>query len=242
MVRHVLLLALAGCGRLGFDTVEPSGSDAAGGADTPGGLQPIHLYELDGSYADTFGGPSLVGAGGTFVPAGYQFDANQGLRVDGALPASIYSVDIQFSFTDVSDWRKILDYEGLANDTGLYIYRGAVQFVLAAGADFLCGAATITPSLLVRVTLTRDATGHVVGYLGRAPIAADRGAGATPPSAPTGMFAFDDTSPVAVLKGTRATFFIDDAVTFPTEAAPGTVRRIAIYDVALTAAQVAALP
>ena len=41
---------------------------------------PSHLYELNGSFADTFGGPSLVSNGGTLGASSYSFGANLGWR------------------------------------------------------------------------------------------------------------------------------------------------------------------
>jgi hypothetical protein len=238
----LIAIPLAGCGRLGFDPGSTSDARRADGINDGSGIRPLHLYELNNSYADTYGGPSLVGAGGSFVANGYQFGANQGLSVDGALPLDVYTLDIDFSFDDVVLWQKILDYEGLTADEGLYVYEGALQFVIVSGASFMSSAPIIGATQRLRVTLTRDATRHVVGYLDRAPVAADPGGNAAPPASPTGRFEFDDTANEAQLSGTVATFFIDDTPTGQIEASPGTVRRIAIYDIALTAAQVAALP
>ena len=72
---------------------------------------------------------------------------------------------------------------------------------------------------------------------------AARSTSAAPPGAvPATPFAFTDSGGVAALTGTTATFFIDDTATAGGEAPTGSVRRIRIYDVALTAAQVAAMP
>ncbi|HUS33344.1 MAG TPA: hypothetical protein VMZ53_32800 [Kofleriaceae bacterium] len=236
-------LVLAGCGRLAFEPLSTSDATTSNGDGDSGapGLRPLHLYELNGTYADTYGGPSLVGAGGTFTANGYQFGINEGLSVDNALPASVYTIDIDFSFTDVAMWQKILDYKGLAADEGVYVYEGALQFVIAASADFVSGAPNLVADQRLRVTLTRDASAHVVGYLDRAPIAADRLTSAAPPASPSGTFDFDDTTHQAQLAGATAAFFIDDSGTTMGEASPGTVRRIAIWDVALTPAQVATL-
>lgn len=240
----VTLVALASCGRVDFDTVGSRTDDARRNdtADDGAALQPIHVYELGGNYNDTYGGPPLVGQGGTFTAGGYQFGMNQGLTLDGAMPPSVYTVDIIFSFTTITSWRKIIDFKNLAVDEGLYVYEGALQMVIVQLADFETSTATITPNVTLRMTLTRDAATHVAGYLDRVGAPSARSAAPDIPTAPTGPFEYDDSMGVAVVQGTSVTFFVDDTPTGQGEAAPGTVRRIAIYDVALTAAQVAALP
>jgi len=242
------LLALAACGRVGFDAAPRGHADAPPGdgpanPDGSAGLLPSHQYSLNNSYADDYGGPSLGGHGGTFGSDGYDFGPNQGLSVDGALPPAVYTVDLELAFVDLSGWRKILDYEGLTRDSGFYTYDYALQYVIVPGSDFLTAPVTFTANARTRVTLTRDAAGEVVGYLDGAPAMGARSSSAAPPTTvPATPFAFADASGVARLTGTTATFFIDDTATGGGEAATGSVRRIRIYDVPLTAAQVAAMP
>ena len=98
-------------------------------------------------------------------------------------------------------------------------------------------------NVVTRVTLTRDASNLVVAYIAGAPVMAARASNAAAPtSTPATSFVFTDPTRVAALTGTTVNFFIDDAATGGGEAAVGIVRRIRIYDVALTAAQVAATP
>ena len=57
-----------------------------------------HDYQLNGSLADTLGGPSLVSAGGVLSANGYSFGANQGLSLSNALGDNgNYSIEMQFS-------------------------------------------------------------------------------------------------------------------------------------------------
>ena len=244
MSRVWLMFVLTACGRVDFGELTLAHVDASNpSTDADLGLRPIHQYGLDNSYADDFGGPSLVDHGGGFFPDGYHFGPNQGLSVDGALPQDVYTIDIVFAFADLAGWRKILDYQGLTQDSGFYTYASALQYVIVPEADFLTTMPTFTIDTPVRVTLTRDASTHVVVYLGTVPVDALRAPGPTPPTTPPATaFEFDDPNRVAALTGTTATFFIDDTVTSGGESASGVVRRIQIYDVALTAAQVAAAP
>jgi hypothetical protein len=221
----VLLVCVASCGRLHFDR-EPPG-DAPGGAvngapDAPGpGVPPLHDYRLAGSYADERGGPPLTGHGGTFVAGGYQFDRNLGLSVVGAMPGSVYTVDVSFTFDTLGSWRKILDFKNLSADTGFYTFDNSLQFVVVPSQVFETSPPILTAGTPVRITLTRDAASNVVGYVNGAR-----------------QIAFIDTRGVAALgPDAPAIFFIDDQPTQQTEASSGTVRRIRIYDTVLDASQ-----
>jgi hypothetical protein len=108
--------------------------------------------------------------------------------------------------------------------------------------DFESTAVSLSPDVAIRITLVRDGTGHVSLYINRVLAPADRLSTQSPPTAPTGTFEFDDTTNVAAVANLGVAFFIDDSTTGQSEAGPGSVRRITIYDVALTAAQVAVLP
>jgi hypothetical protein len=46
----------------------------------------IYHYELDGSLADSPGGPSLVASGGTQTPTEFSFGMNEGFILSNALP------------------------------------------------------------------------------------------------------------------------------------------------------------
>ena len=50
------------------------------------GQTPIHVYELDGTLADSLSGPALVSAGGTLNATSYSFGPNQGLSLSNGLP------------------------------------------------------------------------------------------------------------------------------------------------------------
>jgi len=78
-------------------------------------------YVLSSSLNDTLGGPSLVADGGTQSATGYSFTANQGLNLSSALSNSgDYSILMDFSFSTLSGFRKILDFQNRTSDGGLY--------------------------------------------------------------------------------------------------------------------------
>jgi len=228
----LVLVLVTACGRYGYDSLASDDIDAAddgggdGDADIDGssdGL--IHDYRLNGDYTDELGGPDLTGLGGTFVAGGYQFAANQGLGVLGAMPDSVYTVDIVFAFDDLTSWRKILDFKNYTSDDGYYTYDDKLQFVVVAGSVFATGPPRLTASTQVQTTLTRDGSGHVIGYVDHVL-----------------QFEFDDTAGVARLEapGAVAHFFVDDTQTGGGESAGGLVRRIRMYDRALAQADLPA--
>jgi hypothetical protein len=219
-----LLVAVmtAACGRIGYgddgggDDVDADTTDADPDAID---LGPLHEYHFNGNYLDDKGGPAMVGRGGTFVAGGYQFAANQGLDVTGALPDRVYTVDIVFEFDDLVGWDKILDFKNLTTDEGYYTYDTSLQFVVVAGSTFATGPQGLPANTLMQTTLTRDAAGLTIGYVNRSQV-----------------FMFTDTAGVATLDapGAIAHFFVDDTATGMGEATGGTVRRIMIWDRALT--------
>jgi hypothetical protein len=214
----IAILVAPACGHVGYDAVGDGGDsiDTPGDDDAPAGLLPIHEYHFRGNYDDDYGGPPMVGHGGTFVAGGYQFAANAGLSVDGAMPPSVYTVDLVFSFDQITSWRKILDYKELATDEGFYTFDDHIQYVVVAGSDFANGTTPVTAGTTMQVTITRDAAGTVTGYLNLGQ-----------------EFTFTDGADVATLAAAEAHFFIDDTATGMGEASGGTVRRIRIYDVAV---------
>jgi hypothetical protein len=92
----------------------------------------IHQYELNGSLADTLGGPALVANGGTFGAGAYVFKPNQGLQLRDKLGAD-YSIDMVFHFDALNSWRKIVDFSDLTDDGGLYAFSGAITYYNLGG-------------------------------------------------------------------------------------------------------------
>ena len=88
---------------------------------TASGATLTHNYALSSSLSDTLGGPSLVADGGTQSATGYSFAANQGLNLSSALSNSgDYSILMDFSFSTLTGFRKILDFQNRASDAGFY--------------------------------------------------------------------------------------------------------------------------
>ena len=182
----------------------------------------IHEYALDGTLADSLGGPSLLANGGTLNPTDYSFDPNQGLSLSNALPnPAKYSILVDFSFSSLSGYRRIIDFKDRASDTGLYDLNTAVNFFTVTS-----GGAVFVPDAPVLLVITRDATsGMVVTYIDGVP-----------------QISFTDNTNLAVFDAGNAIihFFIDD-LAVPNEASAGSVSEIAIFDTALSALDVTTL-
>lgn len=91
----------------------------------------IKSYDFNGDLTDTLGnGVSLTSSGGTVGAGRYSFAANQGLRLTSALPSTTdYGIEIAFQINDsLSGFNKILDFQDLASDIGLYELNGGIDF------------------------------------------------------------------------------------------------------------------
>lgn len=124
--------------------------------------QLLHDYELNGSYADAFGGNPMVPNGGTLTSTEYVFGPDQGPNVSGVIDPATYCIDMTFTPIAVSGWRKILDFKNLGSDNGLYIYNSTLQFYPhPPGPDVV-----FAPGVPVNVVFTRDgATNRMNGYV-----------------------------------------------------------------------------
>lgn len=183
----------------------------------------VHHYTLNGTLNDQFGGPALAAHGGNLESDRYVFDINQGLQLDhGLTDTSNYSIELVMRYDQLGPvFKKFIDFQQGASDFGLYAMDNTLIFypgeagtdTIAAGADF-------------HVVLTRDgASGETKVYL----------------NGVLQMTYFNDVSAAAIPADNVLVFFEDDLVTGPNEAQAGAVDYIAIYDGALSAADVAAL-
>jgi hypothetical protein len=187
---------------------------------------PDHIYEFDGDARDSRGGPTMVeGQNPDYLLLGHpqggmRFQWNQGPLVGGAFAnPGLYTVEMFFSFDEVSSFRRVLDWKNGTHDNGLYLNHGDLQ---------LWGASqwsdtNVQPGQMVHVVLARDGDQRVTAWL-------------------NGMqrFSFDDTeNGFAVFNETHniARFFRDNT----TEASSGFVDFIRLYDRALTSADVGQL-
>ena len=196
------------------------GAASIAGADT-------FTYELNGSFADSNGGPSLVPNGGTLGPdsvtglrQGYTFGANTGLSLSGTGISDAYSIDIRFYFDDVNasinTFQKILDFKNRASDSGLYSESGQLVLFASTGSGDPHEGSQVhdfTNGTIADLLVTRNASGLFSAFV-------------------NGHFAFSviDTNGATTFSGPGniINFFMDDLVSFAPEAGTGFVDRIQV--------------
>jgi hypothetical protein len=185
----------------------------------------IHDYRFQNNLADSFGDPSLVSLGGTVGSGSYTFGAQQGLTVRNALPDSAdYSLFLNFEFSAASGYRKIVDFKNPTTDNGLYNLNAALNlFPVVTGS-----LSTIPAGTFVNVAITRDAASYmVIGYVNGAQ-----------------EWQYTDTALYGIFSSPNKiiNFFQDDTATSGGESSAGVATRIQIFNGALNADEVAALP
>ena len=182
-----------------------------------------HVYNLNGTYADANGGPSLVPDGGTLTGAGYTFGANQGLSLSNVLGPTDYSLVFRSSLDNVIGYRKLVDYANLTSDNGYYNITSAGQlFPYPGGPPGAYAQGVLATTVLTRDASTNMFSAYVNGVL-QFTVANDLGVAS--PSGPNDIIRF----------------FEDDFHTSQTEASSGFVNYIATYDRVLTPAEIANL-
>lgn len=183
----------------------------------------VGAYELNGNFDDTFGGSALVPNGGTIGATGYTFGVNQGLRLTNGVDTSNYSIVLVYEHDNLAPfWRKLLDFQSLTEDFGLYAGGDRLRFWTLAT---LGGPDTVAANSNAQVVITRDnATQTVKGYL-------------------NGVLQWTASDPMgqAIPASNILTFFEDDNATGRREAQSGTVDCVAIYDGPLSDTDVALL-
>jgi hypothetical protein len=176
------------------------------------GLTLVHDYELNNTFSDSLGGPSLVPDGGTLSGAGYSFARGQGLSLDNAISnPSVYGISVTFAFSANSGWNKIIDPHNLGPDIGLYVSPSRHLNYYYESSD---GSFTFAPNQIVTVLQTRDAAGTINGYVNGSL-----------------QWSFHDTSNLGVITApnNRLWFFEDDAATGHAETSAGFVTQIKIF-------------
>jgi hypothetical protein len=190
-----------------------TGAASIAGADT-------FTYELNDSFAEANGGPSLVSYGGTLGQTGYTFAAQQGLSLSGIGIFDVYSIDIRFYFDDVNaslnTYQKILDFKNRTSDSGLYSLSGSlVLFATTGSGDPSAGSGVhnFTNGMMADLLVTRNASGLFSAFV-------------------NGHFAFSvmDMDGATRFSGPDNImyFFMDDVLSFSPEAGSGFVDRIQV--------------
>jgi Concanavalin A-like lectin/glucanases superfamily/PEP-CTERM motif len=186
----------------------------------PASAAVIGDFRLDGNLANSAGGAlSIANNGGTLGATGIAFGANQGPTISGFTGPAAYTIELAFSFANVSGYRKILDFQNRTNDQGFYVLSGRLNYYPVVTS----GISDFAANQLSTVVLTHDGTstaGYVNGNL-------------------RWSFSGGANSLANIANVLHA--FRDDFATGQGEASPGFVDYIRVYNTSLTAQQVAGL-
>ena len=171
----------------------------------------IKSYDFNGDLTDTLGnGLDLIASGGVLGGGRYTFGANQGLRLDDALPdPNDYTIEIKFQMlTFAPFWKKVLDYQNLVTDMGLYVASDQLRFYNTTGG----GPTPIALNTDVIARVTRNGgTNQVQGFINDIL-----------------QWTFNDVGNFAVPGGNILNFFEDDIFTGKSETMVGSVDWIRI--------------
>jgi len=192
----------------------------------------IHSYDFNGSLADTLGsGPDMTNNGATLGPTGLTFGVNQGptFPVPMDFPLN-YSIEMQFTLdTTVNVNRKLIDFDNLTTDSGLYAQNGGLAFFPIANSSGGITAAQPT-TILFSASLSFQ---RIFGYV-------NDGGGWVEKWDPGNIGAFDQFGLSAV--DTVLHFLRDDGFGGTTEATSGFLDYIRIYDGVVTPSGLEAPP
>lgn len=131
----------------------------------------------------------------------------------GVIPRDTYAIVVDFRFSAVDGYRRIIDFKDGTSDNGLYDQSGALVFYGGSSGSQTPITASQGGDPYHEVTLTRSSSGMVIGSVDGIE-----------------QFSFDDTGGDAVIHpGQTLRFFKDDNV-FPGEESAGAVADIRLYD------------
>ncbi|HJQ30351.1 MAG TPA: LamG-like jellyroll fold domain-containing protein, partial [Rubrobacter sp.] len=148
----------------------------------------------------------------------------------GVVSSGIYTIVMLFELnnvgSDVSRFRRIIDFKNGASDNGLYIENvdgtGKLSFYRPNPPGAVQGSTAIAANQYVQVALTRDSLGNVAGYVDGVQ-----------------QFSFPDSAGDAVIDENTLRFFRDNQDGI--EHSAGSAARIRLYDVALSAVEIGTL-
>jgi hypothetical protein len=180
-------------------------------------------FELNGSLANTAstgGSVVLTNNGGTLGATGITFAQNDGPSISGLSATSTYTISMAFTLNSLTgtggtQYVKLIDFSSLTSDEGYYSYGGTfVPYPLPDSTT-----AVFTAGQPVVLTISHDASGTILGYVGDTLI-------------------YDQSDPTnlsnTIINSNPLTFLTDDHVTSQNESSSGFVDYIRIYDTVIT--------
>ncbi len=219
---------------------------------------PLHQFDFNGDLADAQGGADILSEGGVVGNSTYRFDPqprpgdyNVGLTLanPGLTDPSVYSIEMRVKFDalrnvtpDSQPWVKLIDFKNQEFDDGYYIEdaggfagTGESSFLEFFGEEFaVTESPVVLPDSWIHLVFTRDKDGNVAAYADGAPA----------------LSFVDSVGELAFMADENIMRFLQDDEVSPNygppggpvyEATPGDLDYLRIYDVALSAAEVAGL-
>jgi hypothetical protein len=189
-------------------------------------LTMTHAWELNGTTADTQGGPAITLADPTGLGlTGYTFDMTEGATISGYVTGTTYTMEMKFSFDILENYLKILDFKNFTTDDGFHT-RGGGELNWYDGDDLDSAASHVTAGTPVHLVLTRDGTNDNVVLYANGALA----------------LSFTDSSALSVFSeaGGVIRLMADDTVT-NNEYASGFLDYVRIYSDVATASEALAL-
>ena len=181
-----------------------------------------HVYNLQGSFADSLGGPSLVGNFASLQSDGYNFGPGSPLSLSNVFTSPVYSVILRLRLNNpVGNYAKIVDFKNRTTDNGYYSDASATPDFYDGTNEILGLPAAYTPQASRLTALTRDATGLFTVYVNGIM-----------------QLQFTDTAGDAIFNAVNniAYFGTDEVGGF--DQGTGRIRTVAVFDLALTQQQV----
>ncbi len=87
--------------------------------------------------------------------------SGQGLQLNIPAQLSTYTLALSFSFSDVTGYRKIIDFKHLSAESGIYAYSKSIS--VYSGSHH--GGGSLTENTYTHLLITREATGESSGNL-----------------------------------------------------------------------------
>ncbi|MEM7469606.1 MAG: hypothetical protein AAF387_22375 [Pseudomonadota bacterium] len=176
----------------------------------------VNSYEFDGDLSDSLGnGADLVANGGIINAGRYDFQNNEGLTLSPALSdTTTYSIEIRYLQNDnFGRYRKLIDYQSLSADFGLYTLDNQPVFfgLGGSGTDFVPADTDVT------LLISRDGATNILDVRLNGVL----------------QFSHLDDGSLGVSAVNEINFFVDDTISSQTESFTGSVDYIRIYDTAV---------
>lgn len=193
----------------------------------------IGNYEFQGNLENSVSAPGslpglTVASPGT-PPEAFGYDATgwywnyglstSGLKIDGTSALEAFSIGINFTFSESSGYRKIIDFSNLSSDIGLYIYDHIFTFYIGS---IVASGGLAPQETALSIIMTRDDEGLIQVY---------QKDSATP------IITYTDAGGNFTI-GSSLAFFLDDRNGGEYSPA-GSVSQLRIWDSALSSEEVA---